>query len=320
VPDEAAAAPAEPHSVAALPDRMPTIADRPNESWAAGTAPFAENDGAPVKAAATNEDAPPVAAAEPVPLAPAAMPAMAEGVPDARAFRECPECPVMVGVPGGAFIMGSGSRDPAAAPAHRVLLAAFALGRYPVTVAEWRACMADGGCGPLPRMAIATDETPLHNASWDDARQYVTWLGRRSGKPYRLPSEAEWEYAARAGTTTRYWWGEELGQGMADCIPCGSAPDARAPLPVDGLRANAFGLHGMLGSVAQWTADCWSPNYRGAPADGSARDAPGCLKKVLRGGGFRALPQDLTVTARGSYDAPVRYLLNGFRVARDLDR
>jgi formylglycine-generating enzyme required for sulfatase activity len=226
----------------------------------------------------------------------------------------------MVGIPGGAFVMGNGSRDPAAAPAHRVVLPAFALGRDPVTVAEWRACAAEGGCGPLPRMAVASDGIPLHNASWDDARQYAGWLSRRTGKPYRLPSEAEWEYAARGGTATRYWWGQELGKGMADCVACGSAPDARAPLPADGFRPNPFGLRGMLGGVAQWTADCWSPNYRGAPADGRARDAPGCMKKVLRGGGFRALPQDLTVTARGSYDGPVRYLLNGFRVARDLDR
>jgi len=163
----------------------------------------------------------------------------------------------MVRLGPGTLIMGQGTTDPAAHPAHRVALRGFALGQYPVTVAEWKACAAQGGCGALPRMAIAEDATPLHNVSWDDAQQYLAWLSRVAGRTYRLPSEAEWEYAARAGTQTRYWWGDQLGLAQANCADCGGSQDARGPMPVDRFQPNAFGLYGMLGGVAQWVQDCW---------------------------------------------------------------
>lgn len=217
-------------------------------------------------------------------------------------------------------MMGQGAKDPAAAPAHRVVLKAFALGQNPITVAEWNACQSDGGCGAPPRMAPETkDDTPLHNVSWDDTQTFIAWLSRRSGHTYRLPTEAEWEYAARAGTTTRYWWGDQTGTALANCTGCGGTQDPRAPLPVSTFQANPFGLYGMLGGVAQWVQDCWVPNYRNAPGDQSARQTPSCMERVLRGGSFRSGPDDITPTARGYYDAPVRYLANGFRVARDLD-
>jgi formylglycine-generating enzyme required for sulfatase activity len=168
-------------------------------------------------------------------------------------------------------------------------------------------------------MAVAQDDTPIHNISWDDTQTYITWLSRRSGHAYRLPSEAEWEYAARAGTTTRYWWGDHPGTALANCMGCGGSQDPRAPLPAGTYQSNPFGLYDMLGGVAQWVQDCWFPNYSNAPGDGSARQSPSCSKRVLRGGSFRAGPDDMAPTARGNYDAPVRYLANGFRVARDED-
>ena len=168
--------------------------------------------------------------------------------------------------------MGQGANDSAARPVRTVTLRGFALGQFPVTVAEWKACAAQGGCGPLPRMALAEDATPLHNVSWDDAQQYIAWLSRSTGRTYRLPTEAEWEYAARAGTQTRYWWGDQLGTAKANCAECGGDQDARGPLPVDSFPPNAFGLYAMLGGVAQWVQDCWAPNYQGAPVDGSARE------------------------------------------------
>jgi formylglycine-generating enzyme required for sulfatase activity len=226
----------------------------------------------------------------------------------------------MVRIPAGSLMMGQGTKDPSATPAHKVALKAFALGQYPVTVAEWNACRTDGGCGPPPRMAPETkDDTPLHNASWDDAQSFITWLSHRAGHAYRLPTEAEWEYAARAGTSTRYWWGDQPGIALANCAACGGNQDPRAPLPADSFQPNPFGLYGMLGGVAQWVQDCWFPNYSNAPGDGSARQSPNCMKRVLRGGSFRAGLDDIMPTARGNYDAPVRYLANGFRVARDLD-
>lgn len=242
--------------------------------------------------------------------------ASAEG----RVFQDCPTCPTMVRIPAGSLMMGQGAKDPAAVPVHHVVLKAFALGQYPVTVAEWNACRSDGGCGPPPRMAPETkDNTPIHNVSWDDTQTFISWLSRRAGHAYRLPSEAEWEYAARAGTTTRYWWGDQPGTALANCAGCGGTQDPRAPLPVATFQPNPFGLYGMLGGVAQWIQDCWLPNYHNAPSNGSARESPSCMQRVLRGGSFRAGVDDIMPTARGSYDAPVRYLANGFRIARDLD-
>jgi formylglycine-generating enzyme required for sulfatase activity len=225
----------------------------------------------------------------------------------------------MVRIPGGAFMMGQGASDPSAAPAHRVAVRPFALSQYPVTVADWNACHADGVCGAAPRMAVAQDATPIHNVSWDDAQLFITWLSRHAGHVYRLPTEAEWEYAARAGTTTRYWWGDRPGVSLANCAACGGTQDSHAPLPVNTFQANPFGLYDMLGGVAQWVQDCWFPNYAGAPGDGSAHQSPSCMKRVLRGGSFRDSADAIMPTARNSYDGPVRYLENGFRVARDLD-
>nr|WP_294550323.1 SUMF1/EgtB/PvdO family nonheme iron enzyme [uncultured Rhodopila sp.] len=238
---------------------------------------------------------------------------------DANRFQDCPGCPRMVRIPAGSFTMGLGARDAESLPAHRVEVRAFAIGLTPVTVAEWKACMAAKACNFLPRMRESDDRTPIHNLSWEDVGQYMAWLSATSGHPYRLPSEAEWEYAARGGTTTRYWWGDSVGMALANCADCGGSQDPYAPLPVDALSANPFGLYDMLGGVAQWTADCWFPNYRGAPADAAPREGKACDKRVLRGGSFRSPHDEITVMYRGNYDASVRYLVNGFRVARDLE-
>lgn len=242
------------------------------------------------------------------------------GSTDGRFFQDCPTCPRMARIPAGSLMMGQGAKDPSATPAHHVTLKAFAIGQYPVTVAEWNACHSDGACGPPPRMAPEVkDDTPIHNVSWDDAQTFIAWLSHHAGVAYRLPTEAEWEYAARAGTTTRFWWGDQPGSALANCAGCGGTQDPRAPLPASTYQPNPFGLYGMLGGVAQWVQDCWVPNYRNAPGDGSARQTSGCMERVLRGGSFRAGLDDIMPTARGSYDAPVRYLANGFRVARDTD-
>ena len=225
----------------------------------------------------------------------------------------------MISIPGGSFIMGQGSADPASQPPHRVTLSPFALQQTPVTVADWKACQAGGGCGPLPRMAVADDATPVHNASWDDAQQYIAWLSRVSGHAYRLPSEAEWEFAARAGTTTRFPWGDRIGVALANCADCGGVQDHRAPAPVHQFQPNPLGLYSMAGGVSQWMQDCWYPNYTGARMDGSARESKGCQQRVLRGGSFRSSHDDITPAARNRYDAPVRYFTNGFRVARSSD-
>ena len=171
----------------------------------------------------------------------------------------------------------------------------------------------------MPRMAHPSDRTPVHNLSWEDANQYVAWLGRKTGRHYRLPSEAEWEYAARGGTQTTYWWGNETGVAHANCSDCGGTQDHLTPAPVDTFKPNPFGIYDINGGVAEWVADCWYPNYQGAPPDGGARERKNCQSRVLRGGSFRSDHTSITATSRNFYDASVRYLDHGFRIALSLE-
>ena len=309
---------------------------------------------APMQTPATVAPAPPAPAPEPSPPAPVAAPtnspapattppaAAAPSAPDSRrkvpesqvaaagavvppkpargdqpTFQDCPTCPVMVKIPGGSFMMGQANDDPSVAPVRKVTLHPFAIGQHSITVAEWKACAADSGCSFIPRMVNAGDGTPVHNISWDDAQRYIAWLSQKSGRRYRLPSEAEWEYAARGNTATRYWWGNDIGVALANCRDCGGNQDKATPLPVESFKPNPFGLYDVHGGVAQWVADCWFPNYQGAPSDGSARDQKNCQQRVLRGGSFRTDRNSITATARNYYDASVRYIAHGFRVASD---
>jgi len=210
--------------------------------------------------------------------------------------------------------MGS-TEDSTEQPVHQVHVAAFAMGRFPVTIGEWNQCAAAKACTVT---LTGEDTAPARNLSWNDAQQYVAWLVKSTGQPYRLPSEAEWEYAARAGTGSRYWWGASLTPGMANCKGCGGSYDPREPLKVGSLPANAFGLHDMVGGVAQWVADCWHPTYQGAPADGSAWTEPNCREGVLRGGSWRNDASYARSASRAYYDLGVRYPAHGFRVARPL--
>ncbi|MET0743079.1 MAG: SUMF1/EgtB/PvdO family nonheme iron enzyme [Microvirga sp.] len=229
-----------------------------------------------------------------------------------RIFRDCQQCPEMVRLPGGTFRMGSDD-DPTEKPVHVVRVGSFALGRTPVTVNEWNQCAAAKGCALILQGDPAG---PARNLSWNDARQYVEWLSKSTGRPYRLPSEAEWEFAARAGTTRRYWWGDRLTPRMANCKGCGEPYDQRQPAKVASFTANAFGLFDMAGGVAQWVADCWAPDYQGAPGDGSARTAPNCRENVLRGGSWRNDSSYVRAASRAYYDTNVRYPAHGLRVAR----
>jgi formylglycine-generating enzyme required for sulfatase activity len=228
-----------------------------------------------------------------------------------------PREPEMVALPGGTFRMGSGA-DPSEQPVHPVTVKPFLLGRYPVTVREWRDCVAAHGCDAIgPGITgPAADTAPMSNLSWTDAHRYTAWLSATTGKEYRLPTEAEWEYAARAGAETPYWWGARMSANVADCKGCGGPYDPRRPLEVTSLKPNPFGLFGMAGGVAQWVEDCWHRDYRGAPRDGSAWPMENCREHVLRGGSWRNDPTDVRVAARVFYDTTVRYPAHGMRVAR----
>jgi len=218
--------------------------------------------------------------------------------------------PEMVAIRGGGFAMGSND-DPTERPVHQVTVKPFSIGKYPVTVLEWNECAAAKACGFT---AIGKDDAPVSNVSWTDAQQYAAYLAQATKKTYRLPSEAEWEYAARGGTQTKYWWGDKLQPGMAGCKDCGDLA-AEQPAKVGSFRPNPFGLHDMGGGVDQWVADCWHRTYQRAPVDGSAWTQPNCRERVLRGGSWRSDPTDVRVASRASYESSVRYPAHGFRVA-----
>ena len=239
---------------------------------------------------------------------------------DLDVIKDCAECPELVVVPAGSYAMGSEEGDQSEQPRHRVNIdRPFAIGRYEVTLAQWKACVDDGGCKYMPDKDGMAPHKPVFNVSWVDAQQYVDWLSKKTGKDYRLPSEAEWEYAARAGTSTSYWWGDSIGTGNANCNKCGGEWDRVAPAEVDAHAPNPFGIYGMNGGVWEWSSDCWFDDHKGAPADGSVRDKPNCRSRVLRGGSWRNDASYARSASRFTYDHDVRYVLNGFRVARSVE-
>lgn len=255
--------------------------------------------------------------ARPAPTVPPAAPAST--VAALTEIKDCPACPVVIGLPRGEFIMGSNTDDPTERPAHRVSIPqAFAIGKYEVTNEQWSACVDAGGCPRLSGDANAAKNAPVRDLSWDDARQYVQWLSKTSGKSYRLPTEAEWEYAARGGTATRYWWGAQMRTGSANCKACGDPWRAEGPADVGSFAANPYGLHDMNGSVWEWTSDCWHNSFKGAPEDGRSWDEGNCRIRVIRGGSWRDGADYMLSSTRFKYDASVRHSQNGFRVARDM--
>ena len=242
-------------------------------------------------------------------------------------FRDCAVCPEMVVVPAGAFTMGSPASEDGRlddeGPLRRVTIPVpLAVGVHEVTFAEWDACVSAGGCGgyqPADR-GWGRGSRPVINVSWEDAQGYLRWLSTRTGERYRLLSESEWEYVARAGTTTAYWWGASDGRNRAHCYGCASRWGGDQTAPVGSFRANAFGLHDVSGNVWEWVEDCRHEDYRGAPTDGSAWTSGGnCGLRVLRGGSWLDYPPDLRSANRNRNIAGARFGGGGFRVSRTLD-
>jgi formylglycine-generating enzyme required for sulfatase activity len=266
-----------------------------------------------------------VAQVRPYVLSPDAERALKPG----QAFRECAkDCPEMVVVPAGEFMMGSPptekGRMPDEGPQHRVTIARpFAVSKYDVTFNDWDACVSVGGC---PRGAgdvdWGRDTRPVIYVSWDDAQQYVARLSQMTGKPYRLLSDAEFEYAARAGTQTAYPWGDDIGENNANCVDCGSQWTGSAgtwqTAPVGSFAANRFGLHDMVGNVWKWVQDCYHPNYNGAPTDGSTWTGGDCTARVIRGGSWGGGPEYVRPAFRDRSSTNDRNYTLGFRVGRTL--
>ena len=251
--------------------------------------------------------------------------------PAGKQFRDCADCPQMVVIPAGSFTMGSPSherlRDRDEGPQHRVTIwRPFAVGRYEVNFAQWDACVSAGGCRHRPNdLGWGRGQRPVMNVSWRDAKQYVRWLSRKTGKRYRLLSEAEWEYAARAGTTGPFHFGSTISTDRANYDGTGTYGSGRKGIyrrktvPVGRFPANAFGLHDMHGNVWEWVEDCSHKSYRGAPADGRPWTAGGnCSRRVLRGGSWGDVPRNLRAALRFRNSAGFRIVYFGFRVARTL--
>jgi formylglycine-generating enzyme required for sulfatase activity len=228
-------------------------------------------------------------------------------------FKDCPECPEMVVVPAGRFLMGSSS--PSAPdyekPQHIVTFdRSFAIGKYEVTQAEWIAMMMQNLSG------YEGVRRPVDSATWREAQEFVRRLSMRTGRQYRLPSEAEWEYAARAGTTTEFltanipldleryaWFAQNSG---------------KQTQPVGGKQANAFGLHDVFGNVYEWVQDCYIDHHKGAPTDGSAAKGSAACPRVVKGGSYFSGPDNLRSADRGRFSADKGDVTLGFRVARTL--
>ena len=276
-------------------------------------------------------------------------------------FRDCPECPEMVVIPAGSFVMGAapGEEDresitgewrDRSQPAHRVTVPRFSAGRFEVTRAQYGAFVqatsrASGGCFTWKGDFVfdpaldwrnpgyaQDDRHPVACVSWEDASAYARWLSQRTGRPYRLLTEAEWEYAARAGSTAERYWGEGEHCGHANAAdqstrakvpyaaqwPVASCDDGHGyTAPSGSYAANAFGLHDMLGNLWEWTQDCWNGNYQGAPADGSGRADGECGMRAVRGGSWEDASASLRAAYRVGSPVVIRVHIRGFRVARD---
>jgi formylglycine-generating enzyme required for sulfatase activity len=244
--------------------------------------------------------------------------------------QPCPQCPEMVVVPAGSFTMGSppGEESRAAdeGPQRRVTIARpFAVGKFEVTFAEWDACVSEGGCSRNPEdQGWGRGKRPAINVSWDDTQQYVRWLSQKTGKTYRLLTEAEWEYAARAGTSTPFWWGSSISPSQANYhgnYTYGGGPKGeyrKKTLPVDSFAPNPWGLYNVHGNVWEWVQDCWNGSYAGAPTDGSAWTTGDCSRRVLRGGSWFIYPRRLRAAVRSRFSSVDRYYDDGFRLGRTL--
>jgi formylglycine-generating enzyme required for sulfatase activity len=261
--------------------------------------------------------APPMQVARPAAAPPSAMPATSASRAG-DSLRDCPDCPEMMVVPAGSFDMGAAA-TPFDRPVHRVTIAEpFAMSRNEITFEDWDKCVAAGGCKFKPDdRGWGRGDHPVINVSWLDAKEYVGWLAQKTGKPYRLPSEAEWEYAARGGTKTPFYWGAQVGARTANCRDCQTGQPVQT-LSAGTFPPNPFGLNDMAGNAAEWLEDCWNESYKGAPSDGSAWSTGQCSMRVLRGGSFDTSSAYLKSAARFRYDSDVRYFGNGFRVARKL--
>jgi formylglycine-generating enzyme required for sulfatase activity/serine/threonine protein phosphatase PrpC len=301
----------EPAPVVTEPE--PEVASEPEVEVEAEAEPEPEAppEPAPEPAPAPVEEAPPVAA--PAPAAPA---------PDGS-FRDALKSggtgPEMVWLPAGSFTMGSSSVSAEfdERPTHQVRIERVAIGRYEVTFAQYERFANATGRQVPDNLYMDKDTHPVVFVSWDDAVAYTNWLSSQTGHKYRLPSEAEWEYAARGGVNDEYWWGRRAGEGNAHCFGCETGLDPRKPTSIGRFKPNPFGLYETLGNVAEWVYDCYHKTYEGAPTDGSVWEGGDCSVRIVRGGSFASTTKSIRSAKRDSFKSNIGNDNIGFRVARD---
>ena len=228
--------------------------------------------------------------------------------------------PVMMQLPGGTYRMGGSSAILAAdeVPRHSVTVPAFAIGVYEVTFAEYYKFAQATGRKKPKNNGWDTKTHPVVDVSWDDAVAYTRWLSKQTGQKYRLPSESEWEYAARGGTKTSYWWGSKTGVGNAHCFDCKSDYSLSKPARIGTYKPNPFGLYDTAGNLFEWVHDCYHKNYQDAPDDGSVWEGGDCDVRVVRGGAYRSPASSMRVENRETFKSDKGQYNVGFRVAREL--
>jgi formylglycine-generating enzyme required for sulfatase activity len=224
----------------------------------------------------------------------------------------------MVMLDGGSFQMGYNSLSGEDfSPAHPVSVKPFMMGAHEVTFLEYDRFARATGRPPPDDHGWGRGSRPVVGVTWDDAQAYALWLSQQTNRRYRLPTEAEWEFAARAGTNGPFWWGFEPEQNRAVCFDCRSQWDNRSTAPVMSFPSNPFGLYESAGNAMEWVADCYHPNYPGAPADGGARLDGTCSTRVARGGAFNKPASSMRVYVRTHFAPDTTLPMLGFRIARD---
>jgi formylglycine-generating enzyme required for sulfatase activity len=210
----------------------------------------------------------------------------------------------LVLIPSGSYLMGDlYGNDQYAKPPRQVSITEFYLAKYEVTFSQYEQFCKETNRDIPSDEGFGMGNRPVMNLTHSDAIDFTKWLSKKSGRTFRLPSEAEWEYAARAGKSTNYWWGAGIGKGNANCIGCGSEWDRKMTAPVGSFKANPYGLHDMQGNVYEWVADSWHENYEGAPNGGSAWVDKTAKQYVSRGGSWLEIPSSLYSFSRNWSDA-----------------
>ncbi len=236
-------------------------------------------------------------------------------------FKDCDICPELVVIPPGSFVMGSPVGKPREKPLRRITLKKrSAMGRFETTFAEYDACTAAGGCSKkIYDREWGRGRRPVMNVLYTDIQEYMRWISKKTGKTYRLPSEAEWEYAARADSDTEYWWGDDMIKGEANCRGCGTQWSGVKSAPVGSFKPSPWGLYDVHGNVLEMVEDCWTTSHKGVDPYGKAKVFPNCPNRVVKGGAWYYLSRVSRSASRARNDMRVFSYFIGFRVLREMD-